>query len=250
MATGALDANGIWQYGEDDSEPTFSGLLNKLASSTSDTVTRLENFTGFTGTLPVARGGTNATTVAAAQDSLLVGLVNMVPSTVQQSGGSASVNAQGSVTFTGVNSISLNNIFTSAYNHYRILLFSTTSAAVNIHMRLRASGTDKNDNTYDWVRQYVEVGSGPTKESALGDNLARISYSQVNDRQYSSIEIGYPQSSAANTHGYYDTSHQGGSTGRFTGAFRQYNFQSFDGVTLFPATGTFTGVVACYGYNI
>lgn len=35
MATGALDANGIWQYGEDDSEATFSALLNKLASSTS-----------------------------------------------------------------------------------------------------------------------------------------------------------------------------------------------------------------------
>lgn len=61
MATGALDANGIWQYGEDDSETTFSGLLNKLASSTSDTVTRLEGFTGYTGTLPIANGGTGAT---------------------------------------------------------------------------------------------------------------------------------------------------------------------------------------------
>lgn len=70
MATGALDANGIWQYGEDDSETTFSGLLNKLASSTSDTVTRLESFTGFTGTLPVARGGTGQTTIAGIQSAL------------------------------------------------------------------------------------------------------------------------------------------------------------------------------------
>lgn len=38
MATGALDANGIWQYGEDDSEATFSTLLNKLSSSTSTQV--------------------------------------------------------------------------------------------------------------------------------------------------------------------------------------------------------------------
>jgi hypothetical protein len=35
MATGSLDANGIWQYGEDDSEATASALLNKLAASTS-----------------------------------------------------------------------------------------------------------------------------------------------------------------------------------------------------------------------
>lgn len=78
MATGALDANGIWQYGEDDSEPTFSGMLNKLASSTSSTVTRLENFTGMTGTLPVANGGTGATTVAAAQAALGVAVVQVV----------------------------------------------------------------------------------------------------------------------------------------------------------------------------
>jgi hypothetical protein len=50
MATGSLDANGIWIYGEDDSETTFSGLLNKLGDSTSDKVgtmstniTNLEN---------------------------------------------------------------------------------------------------------------------------------------------------------------------------------------------------------------
>lgn len=33
MATGALDANGIWQYGEDDSNTTFSALLNRLGTS-------------------------------------------------------------------------------------------------------------------------------------------------------------------------------------------------------------------------
>jgi hypothetical protein len=41
MATGSLDANGIWQYGEDDSNPTFSALLNRLGSSTSTAVGEL-----------------------------------------------------------------------------------------------------------------------------------------------------------------------------------------------------------------
>lgn len=39
MATGALDANGIWQYGEDDAYATHSQLLNKLAESTSTAMT-------------------------------------------------------------------------------------------------------------------------------------------------------------------------------------------------------------------
>lgn len=42
MATGSLDANGIWIYGEDDSEATFSALLNKLGDSTSDVVAVLK----------------------------------------------------------------------------------------------------------------------------------------------------------------------------------------------------------------
>lgn len=38
MATGYIDANGIWQYGEDDSEANFSSLLNVLAGSVSSVV--------------------------------------------------------------------------------------------------------------------------------------------------------------------------------------------------------------------
>jgi hypothetical protein len=36
MATGALNAQGVWIYGEDDSETTFSALLNKLGTSVSN----------------------------------------------------------------------------------------------------------------------------------------------------------------------------------------------------------------------
>lgn len=39
MATGAPDSNGIWIYGEDDSEATFSALLNKLGTSASSALT-------------------------------------------------------------------------------------------------------------------------------------------------------------------------------------------------------------------
>ena len=35
MATGSLNAQGVWIYGEDDSETTFSALLNKLGTSVS-----------------------------------------------------------------------------------------------------------------------------------------------------------------------------------------------------------------------
>ena len=53
MATGALDTNGVWLYGEDDSEATFSALLNKLGTSIGSTLTGrvVQTVTGFTTTL-------------------------------------------------------------------------------------------------------------------------------------------------------------------------------------------------------
>lgn len=38
MATGAPGTNGVWQYGEDDSEATFSALLNKVASTADSSI--------------------------------------------------------------------------------------------------------------------------------------------------------------------------------------------------------------------
>lgn len=54
MATGSL-VNGIWVYGEDDSEPTASALLNKLANSVANKVVALPASAITSGTVAVAR---------------------------------------------------------------------------------------------------------------------------------------------------------------------------------------------------
>lgn len=53
MATGALDPQGVWQYGEDDqlANPTWSAYMNKLAASVSAllvTQTYVPSFTNVT----------------------------------------------------------------------------------------------------------------------------------------------------------------------------------------------------------
>lgn len=67
MATGAPGTNGVWQYGEDDSEATFSALLNKVASTTDTQIgadrTRLtaveSAWTSYTPTFSSANGALN-----------------------------------------------------------------------------------------------------------------------------------------------------------------------------------------------
>lgn len=41
MATGHYDAQGIWQYGEDDTDANASDMLNRLAESVSDALAQL-----------------------------------------------------------------------------------------------------------------------------------------------------------------------------------------------------------------
>lgn len=64
MATGAPDANGIWIYGEDDSEPTFSALLNKLGTSTSTQVANIKQAGRVLNTVSAAKRDTFTTTSA------------------------------------------------------------------------------------------------------------------------------------------------------------------------------------------
>lgn len=51
-----------------------------------------------------------------------VGLVPIVPTSVNVGSGTASVAANGLITFTGANSLRANGVFTSAYNYHRVII--------------------------------------------------------------------------------------------------------------------------------
>lgn len=70
MATGSLDANGVWIYGEDDSETTFSALLNKLGDSVSDALVS-------SGKVIQVKHGTTNTIVTTSSTSPVVTGVNV-----------------------------------------------------------------------------------------------------------------------------------------------------------------------------
>ena len=150
MATGALDANGIWQYGEDDSEPTFSGLINKLASSTSNTVTRLEELSGLTSTQYTTH-----------RRNLRVGLVPISPGSVGVTSGSASTTSLGHVTFSTAQFLTLNNVFSADYTNYRIILDINNISADNyLYFQLiTTAGTFQNTGYYSTGQAFRANGT-------------------------------------------------------------------------------------------
>lgn len=248
MATGSLDSNGIWLYGEDDSEPTHSALLNKLGTSVSDTVTRLEQFTGYTGTLPIANGGTGAKTVAAAQDTLRVGLVPISPSSVTFVTGTGSTNTLGKISFNSCTKVEINDVFTSAYTNYRILI-RQSSSAVNQPwpIRMRRAGADISTNIYYWMGAYQVYGGGLLAWSGLSTaaDLGRTSNNQATSAV---VDIFHPQLVDRTTM-HVHTSSDSTSLMYSNASYNIGEFATHTGFSLFVNTGTITGTVQVFGYN-
>jgi hypothetical protein len=84
----------------------------------------------------------------------------MTPTSVDKVGGSstATINADGSVTFSLCEEFALNGVFTSAYDNYMVVLRSTTSAVTDILLRLRAGGSN-NTTASSYVSQFLRANS-------------------------------------------------------------------------------------------
>lgn len=182
------------------------------------------------------------------------GLVPIVPPTVNYSGGTATGNTLGTISFTGVTSISLNNVFSSAYNNYRIVIsqLRCNTADVAIKLRLRSSGTD-----YSGV-QYYFMGA------RYSGTAAPVSYSILNTTY---VELGIMPSSGTDTYGMASIDitnpflaqmkgYTGGGVGYYTSTtgFSLNGLvgdaTSRDGFTLLTGgSATMNGVVTVYGYN-
>jgi hypothetical protein len=181
------------------------------------------------------------------------GLVPIIPSSVAVGSGSASVDANGSIQFSGATSLSLNNVFTSTYRNYKvnIKLDGSTSGTV-LRMRYRASGSDRTSNLY-FLTGFFNRSTGATGSlggaSATTLDIGRINSNADARRSLVTLDISDPQIAAAtiNTGLFY-----GQDATSPIGGFVNSGFLSADvndGFTIYPDSGTMNGYVSVYGYR-
>lgn len=89
----------------------------------------------------------------------MAGMTVITPTSITNTGGSASIQTDGGVIGTGgVTSISLNGVFSATYKNYYITAINeTVTGGEQLEFRLRASGTDDTGNNYGW--NYLSVNS-------------------------------------------------------------------------------------------
>jgi hypothetical protein len=179
------------------------------------------------------------------------GLVLVKPSSVV--GGTD--NGKGTVSFSAA-TISLNNVFSSTYRNYRIVVqVSSPSADDTLRLRWRKSGSDNTGTSYFgmWNRTSAAATSGALNtngESSVQlltldfDNPGAVygfSYDALNPftSSFTSL-VGTALGIELNSSQYYG----------YAGASHHRVTDTYDGLTIFTGSGAnITGTISVYGYN-
>lgn len=176
------------------------------------------------------------------------GLHLITPTSIASTGtgNSSSINANGSVTFSTCETLSLNGVFSSTYDNYTIVLRAQGSSQLNLLWRMRSNGTD-NATTNSYVIQYLYGNGTSVSGGRETSNLPRIGAIWNTQREGAIINIYGPflaQPTALRT--ITAESYASGSIFDVAGTHNQST--SYDGITLSVDAGySYSGRVAVYG---
>lgn len=171
------------------------------------------------------------------------GLNLITPTSIANSGGTATLTG-GQIACAAVTSVSLNGVFSSTYENYRIMIYGKSTTDIALFCRLRASGTDASGSNYNYLEQYVNSSGGPSRSytasqtngvmGVFGANYssAVIDICGPNIAQYTPwVSMAMRQDALVNTGIVHTLA------------------TSYDGITIYPNTSSFTGNIRVYGYK-
>jgi len=173
------------------------------------------------------------------------GLILLTPTSIAYTGTSATISANGSVSFSACTVLSLNGVFSADYDNYMVVMRETATIAQVFQVRLRASGTDASDSGH--THQLILGSTTVSAQRDAGQTAFRISNTANVLRQGHILNFYGP-------HLAQPTALRSVSVCAIDGAFifdvaqTHSVSSSYDGFSLLPnAAGNITGRVAVYG---
>lgn len=166
------------------------------------------------------------------------------PESITYSGTSAAITGLGSVEFEAVSSLSLNGVFSSDFDNYMISLRLIGNVANFPAYRLRSSSID---STTGYVRQYLYAGSTTISGGRTTGTTEFYDFGTSTSLWAGSCSYWYGPSLTQPTAVRFIPvdARDAATINDYAGTHSVST--SYDGFTLFPNTGTFTGRIAVYG---
>jgi hypothetical protein len=164
------------------------------------------------------------------------------------------VGATGAVTFSGVSSVSLNGVFSSAYDNYKVILDGTVfSASCNVSFKFRTAGSDLTNTYYGGWTGTNHSGTVVTWGINNGASAKLIEEVALTKRAcFVDMSVNGPYlTSTKNATWISQGVHTSTSTGLGGAGAVSYDTtgSASDGITFLVSSGTFSGSVRVYGYK-
>lgn len=177
----------------------------------------------------------------------LNGMELLTPTSIAKTGptSTATINANGSVTYAYCDTLSLNGVFSSTYDNYMVVVRGTEIGQTDVGMRLRASGTDNvTASSYTYQRLLVD---GLTEQGVRSvSTVAIVATAAAVTRNGWVLDLWGPflaQPTAFRSTTVSDISN--GQIQDYAGTHNQST--SYDGITLSGISNPLHGLLAVYG---
>jgi hypothetical protein len=151
------------------------------------------------------------------------------------------------VTFSGSSAVNIDNCFSSTYDFYLIQIKAAHSAGGSyFRYRMRAGGTNNTSATYSYVNFYnTYTNSAPASDGYANQTEGAIGYFHTTDQGVDNLDIRNPF--AAQETSIFNAEQEGTSMGIWSAVHKTKT--SYDGISLYPVSGTLTGELNIYGYK-
>jgi len=150
--------------------------------------------------------------------------------------------------FSGVSSQSVNDVFSTTYRNYRLVISVSGTTDNALGLRLRVSGSDNANADYNFQRLYAQSGTvGAVRQTAF--TYIELGYFSNGVFGSQSVDMFNPFE-ARTTSGNVISNQFPNSNPNFDiYAFGTDVTTSYTGFTLIALAGNITGEVSVYGYN-
>jgi hypothetical protein len=147
-------------------------------------------------------------------------------------------------TVSGVTAVNFNNVFSSTYRSYRVVLDGKTTARNEVFARLRVGGVDATGSNY--TSRIIFRDGGGTGGTGSTTTSSSIAYTETGST-VASFDIVSPfliSQTALNSYSYG----QGGDSVLWLSGSGHNLSNSYDGISIL-STSSFTGQISIYGYR-
>jgi hypothetical protein len=152
------------------------------------------------------------------------------------------------VSGTDVSAINVDNCFSATYRNYKVVITGLGSTTNNLHFRLRVGGVD-NSTANSYQSQNLNSQSTTNVGSRTTTTFGLIGAMGSSQNSLITLELSDPAQATATaflSHSHFTVS---GNAALDLGAGFHNQTIVYDGITIFPAAGTFTARVQIFGYK-